>query len=202
MTGPNLRAVVGTACLFVLSNFGPANGFSAGGGLAPGRMTHRRRRVSSLSSTDGGGGSPLLSIDVRVEKPMGIVLEENEEDGAAGVFCLECDGESAAFAAGVRPGDAITSLAGTDVTAFTFNQVMEALGAAESPVALTLERAEQQPERKKAVIQPKRMPSAKKLAKATTSVSFWKDPLMIGSVAFTVLFPLGIYLISSGSKPA
>jgi len=79
---------------------------------------------------------------------------------------------------------------------------MEALGAAESPVALTLERPEQQRERKKAVIQPKRMPSAKKLAKATTSVSFWKDPLMIGSVAFTVLFPLGIYLISSGSKPA
>eukprot|EP00592_Proboscia_alata_P009610 CAMPEP_0194352578 /NCGR_PEP_ID=MMETSP0174-20130528/1012_1 /TAXON_ID=216777 /ORGANISM="Proboscia alata, Strain PI-D3" /LENGTH=204 /DNA_ID=CAMNT_0039120739 /DNA_START=32 /DNA_END=646 /DNA_ORIENTATION=- len=139
-------------------------------------------------------------FDVTVEKPLGIILGENVENEAKGVFCLECEEGSAAFSAGVRPGDVIASVGETDATALAFEDVMSMLGDAESPVMLSLDRAvaieEVKLDKPKAKMSPKRMPSAKKLAKASTSVNFWKDPLMIGSAAFTVLFPLGIYLAS------
>ena len=80
----------------------------------------------------------------------------------------------------------------------------------ESPVAISVEQKEEGEvaegsaaptmERKAAKISPKRMPSAKKLAKASTSANFWKDPVMIGSAAFTFLFPLGIYFASTLGK--
>ena len=75
-------------------------------------------------------------------------------------------------------------------------------------VAISLERKEVDEteaappmiERRAAKIPPKWMPSTKKLVKASTSETLWKDPLMIGSAAFTVLFPLGIYLASKIDK--
>ena len=44
---------------------------------------------------------------------------------------------------------------------------------------------------------PRRLPSTKKLLKASTSASFWKDPVMLSSAVLTVLMPLGIYIASS-----
>eukprot|EP00555_Chaetoceros_dichaeta_P012893 CAMPEP_0198261848 /NCGR_PEP_ID=MMETSP1447-20131203/10488_1 /TAXON_ID=420782 /ORGANISM="Chaetoceros dichaeta, Strain CCMP1751" /LENGTH=126 /DNA_ID=CAMNT_0043949895 /DNA_START=230 /DNA_END=610 /DNA_ORIENTATION=- len=124
---------------------------------------------------------------------------------AMGVFCFECAEDSSGFAAGIRSGDVITEVDGTETSDFTFEQVMGLLQTAESPVAMTLERSEAEETvptitKTPAKIQPKRMPSAKKLAKASTSAALWKDPLMIGSAAFTVLFPLGIYLASKLGK--
>ena len=80
----------------------------------------------------------------------------------------------------------------------------------ESPVAISVEQKEEEEAtdenaapmigRKAAKMSLKQMPLAKKLAKASTSANFWKDPVMIGSAAFTLLFPLGIYFASTLGK--
>jgi len=44
---------------------------------------------------------------------------------------------------------------------------------------------------------PRRLPSAKKLMKASTNKNFWNDPVMIGSAVLTVAMPLGIFAASS-----
>jgi len=185
-----LILVFGALCLSLGVN--PTNGFS----------THIR--MASISSRPY---RTALSekLEVTVEKPLGIVLEENEENMAKGVFCFECGEDSSGFIAGIRSGDVITEVEGTETSDFTFEQVMGLLQNAESPVAMKLDRPEVQEvetttTRAPAKMSPKRMPSAKKLAKASTNVNFWKDPLMIGSAAFTVLFPLGIYLASKMGK--
>jgi len=175
-----------------------ANGFSSI--VSSGRTTFQKRALPCRSLVALSLVDSPQKLEVEVEKPLGIVLEENEEDEAKGVYCLECSEDSAAFAAGVRQGDVITSLAGTDTTELTFEQVMDMMGKADSPVGMSLERVDVIVETKttKAPVKmaPKRMPSAKQLAKASTNVNFWKDPLMIGSAAFTVILPLGIYLAS------
>jgi len=210
-----LKVASVTCCLVIaaLTNSRlAANGFSVQGNKGWCNRATLGKKSAMFSTTSSSSSNELL-IEAMVEKPMGIVLEEIQENEARGVYCLECNEDSSAFVAGIRAGDSISSLAGTDVTSFTFDQVMELLGNSASPVAITVERSaavsivqEEEPEelqtRKKVKLQPKRMPSAKKLAKASTSVAFWKDPLMIGSAAFTVLLPLGIYLASSGSTPA
>jgi len=140
-------------------------------------------------------------IEVNLEKPLGVVLEENKENESEGVFCFECKEESSAYVAGIRQGDVVTSLDGRDATSLSFDQVLDLISSAESPIAITLDRYDVVEKsastvKPKVKMSPKRMPSAKKLAKASTNINFWKDPLMIGSLAFTVLFPLGIYLAS------
>jgi len=189
--------VVGSCYLFLLYAAGVANGFS------PRATTFSKATLPSQQYR-----TALSAIlEVSAEKPLGIVLEENEENMAKGVFCAECAEDSSGFTAGIRNGDVITVVDGTETSDFTFEQVMGLLQQAESPVAISLERKEVDEtevaptiERKAAKISPKRMPSAKKLAKASTSATLWKDPLMIGSAAFTVLFPLGIYLASKIGK--
>ena len=92
----------------------------------------------------------------------------------------------------------ITALAGADATELTFEQVMDAIAVAESPVEFSIQRNEVVVEKKKpkAQMAPRRMPTAKKMVKASTNVKFWQDPVMIGSVAFTVIAPLGVFLAS------
>jgi len=188
--------ILGAACLLLCTNL--AHSFSthvASATFSRGMLSSRPYRTS-LSER----------MEVTVEKPLGIVLEENEENMAQGVFCADCGEDSSGFAAGIRSGDVIMEVDGTETSDFTFEQVMGLLQSAESPVAMTLERKPPgEEEEKKAVrapakISPKRMPSAKKLAKASTSAALWKDPLMIASAAFTVIFPLGIYLASKIGK--
>jgi len=188
--------VAGATCLFLCASI--ANGFSSHVVSTTFRRTTlpSRQHRTVLSET----------LEVNVEKPLGIVLEENEEDMAKGVFCFLCGRETSGFSAGIRTGDVITEVDGTETSEFTFDQVMALLQTAESPVAMTLYRAVPDEtvvptiSKKPAKIQPKRMPSAKKLAKGATSTALWKDPLMIGSAAFTLLFPLGIYLASKLGK--
>eukprot|EP00553_Chaetoceros_curvisetus_P010702 CAMPEP_0204620008 /NCGR_PEP_ID=MMETSP0717-20131115/6175_1 /ASSEMBLY_ACC=CAM_ASM_000666 /TAXON_ID=230516 /ORGANISM="Chaetoceros curvisetus" /LENGTH=213 /DNA_ID=CAMNT_0051634101 /DNA_START=281 /DNA_END=922 /DNA_ORIENTATION=- len=142
-----------------------------------------------------------VSKEFTVEKPMGIILEEREENQASGVYCIidESSEQSAAAISGIRTGDVLASIEGTDVTCSTFDEVMEIFANALSPVELIIQRKEERI-KQKVVIQPKRMPSTKKLMKASTNVNFWKDPLMIGSAIITVALPLGVYLAASGPK--
>ncbi len=142
-----------------------------------------------------------MSKEFLVEKPMGIILEEREENQASGVYCIidESFEQSAAAISGIRTGDVLASIDGADVTSSTFDEVMEIFANALSPVELTIQRKEERM-KQKAVIQPKRMPSTKKLMKASTNVNFWRDPLMIGSAIITVALPLGVYLAASGPK--
>ena len=144
----------------------------------------------------------VVSYECMVEKPAGIILEERKENEASGVFCIidESLDSSNGFLAGIRTGDILAKIDDKDVRSSTFEEVLEQFGNALSPVSVTVERTEKRAVKPKAVVQPKRMPSAKKLVKASTNANFWKDPLMIGSAIFTVALPLGIYLVSSGPK--
>lgn len=154
-------------------------------------------------------------------KPLGIVLESNAEGEAAGVFCAEVPRDSAAYKAGARGGDLVVAIQGADATVMTLEQALAEVAAAAAPVALGLERypdagfvlgeegrgdAERERElqrllagqgssdRSKVRMAPRRLPSARKLARASTNLRFWQDPLMIGSAIFTVAAPLAVLL--------
>mmetsp|Transcript_20675 Transcript_20675/g.23595 ORF Transcript_20675/g.23595 Transcript_20675/m.23595 type:complete len:219 (-) Transcript_20675:165-821(-) len=187
------------------------NGFSPSGGLATIKSNlHHQGFITSSSSllaADVGEDDDGSYLDVTVTKPMGMVLEEiMVEDEPKGVYCMECNEESSAYAAGIRRGDVITMLEGMDVTTSTFEAIMEQLGNAESPVSMSLQQgimmeeeiAADAPkkEKKKVKMNPRKLPTAKKLVRASTNVRFWKDPIMLGSLAFTVLAPLSIYVAS------
>jgi len=168
--------------------------------------------ASSIDSDGGDDDDGGTWLDASVSKPMGLVLEEIlVDDEPKGVYCMECKEDSSAYAAGIRRGDVITTLGDMDVTEASFEEIMGLLGAAESPVVMTLQQgimqdtategnAEADKKKKKSKVpvkmQPRKLPTVKKLMRASTNVRFWKDPLMIGSLAFTVLAPLSIYVAS------
>lgn len=142
-------------------------------------------------------------------RPMGLVLQENVENEARGVYILECPEDSLAYAAGAREGDVVASIGDTEVISSTFDDVMEKLAQSDLPANLKLYReipasevmeAQASPEKKTVKMAPRRMPSAKKIMRASTNAKFWQDPMMMASAALTVAMPLGIYLLSTGSK--
>lgn len=191
------KSILFKTCCYLFALFGHAGAFSVSKGMPRSHFSVLSLSDDALSTQET---TTMRSIDVTVlDKPLGILLSENVENEAKGVYCLECIENSAAFVAGVREGDVIASIAEADVTSYTFDEAMGVLQDCETPLLMTVYRslAEESIGEKKAVkMAPRRMPSAKKLAKASTSVSFWKDPLMIGSAAITVLLPLGIFVAS------
>ena len=128
-------------------------------------------------------------------------------------------------AAGVRTGDVITAVSGKDTTALTFDEVMGVLQEELSPVTLSLERMEEdaavavvneeggevdlvadlmarrEAKKEKEKLQPKKMPSAKKLVKTATNKNVWmRDPIYLSSAVFAVGLPLLLLIASSGSN--
>lgn len=80
----------------------------------------------------------LGDFSVELSKPLGIVLEEIESGkGGLRVDSL-VSGGNAAVTKSVSPGDLLLQVGETDVSSADFESVMDLLGAAESPVALTL----------------------------------------------------------------
>jgi ferredoxin len=85
------------------------------------------------------------AVDVTLEKPLGLVLEENTADGADGLYVAEItDSGSACKNADVMALQLgvslqLQSVDGVDVTALGFDDVMELIGDAASPVRLTFE---------------------------------------------------------------
>ena len=85
------------------------------------------------------------AVDVTLEKPLGLVLEENTADANDGLYVADIlDSGSACKNADVMALQLGVSLqlkevAGVDVTALGFDDVMELIGDAASPVRLTFE---------------------------------------------------------------
>mmetsp|Transcript_45624 Transcript_45624/g.51699 ORF Transcript_45624/g.51699 Transcript_45624/m.51699 type:complete len:303 (+) Transcript_45624:88-996(+) len=148
--------------------------------------------------------SLLFDLDTT---PFGITLEEIE---SGGVYCVDCDVDGAAYAAGVRDGDVIAALNGKEeIRSATLEGAMTLLGAETAgggfPISIKVYRpmnddVQQGKSRETTIVKmaPRRLPSAKKLVMASTNAKFWQDPLMIGSAVLTVAMPLGIYIASKG----
>jgi len=99
---------------------------------------HRNVHVTKLwSSTDTAN---LLSV--QLEKPLGMILEEVEEGAAAGVKVEELgEGGSAILSeyASQLVGLKIAKVMGVDVTSVTFDEVMEKIIDAPSPISIDFE---------------------------------------------------------------
>lgn len=94
--------------------------------------------LMSSSSTDATTTSPTTSLSL--EKPLGVILEENEEGVAAGVFVKEVgDGGSAAAHAETILGCKLFKVQGADVTQASFDDVMDAIIGAPDVVELEFE---------------------------------------------------------------
>lgn len=96
------------------------------------------RRASFL----GASASPAAPVAVRLTKPLGLILEEHEEGGAAGTYVLEVGEGGSARAHPTYGGDALAnqsllSVDGADVSRLTFDDVMATIIAAGDEVALT-----------------------------------------------------------------
>jgi len=77
------------------------------------------------------------TLRLSLEKPLGMILEENEEGQAAGVFVKDFAEEGSALAYKAQIAGATLSKVGTtDVTAQDFDSIMELIVAAESTVDL------------------------------------------------------------------
>jgi len=84
-------------------------------------------------------------IELDVLKPLGLVLEE-EEEGGAGVVVADCvEGGNAWRSGKVLRGDKILALSDTDVSAASFDDVMAKMGTFASSVRLRLGRSVQVP---------------------------------------------------------
>lgn len=143
----------------------------------------------------------LLSMSMVVRtKPLGVVVEEL--GGGSGVFAAEVDPAGAAYEAGIRDGDILASLDGDGaVREASLDEALALLAAVPAPfrvdVYREMEEGASQSGGSTVKMAPRRLPSTKKLIKASTNANFWQDPLMMGSAVLTVAMPLGIYLASS-----
>lgn len=94
------------------------------------------RLSTSLSAT----------LEVQLEKPLGMILEEIEEGAPKGVFVKELAESGSAFASQYKNqlvGSKILSVSGSDMTALTFDQAMEAIIEAPSPLVIEFEIEEE-----------------------------------------------------------
>jgi len=200
-------AAVATAALMFLARSSSA--FSAS--LRP---ALRRPPARLRSSSDGVNGvlevvaeeemTTLLSLSLVVRsKPLGVVVEELR--GGKGVYAAEVDPAGAAHEAGMRDGDVLASLDGDgDVLEADLDGALALLAAAPVPLRVEVYREMEEGAAGKGgagsatvKMAPRRLPSTKKLVRASTNANFWKDPLMMGSAVLTIAMPLGIYLASS-----
>lgn len=100
-------------------------------------LVGRRTTLSRLgAATDTAADVLRLSLT----KPLGVILEENEEGSAAGVFVQDVGdaGSAAAYAEEIM-GCKLLTVQGTDVTAWTFDDVMDAIINAPDTVDLELQ---------------------------------------------------------------
>ena len=103
------------------------------------------RSAASLFSATTTTSDDVLSLSL--PKPLGVVLEENVEGSAAGVFVSQVgDAGSAAAHAKDILGCKLLTVMGTDVTTASFDDVMEAIIGAPDIVELAFEAKEQKVE--------------------------------------------------------
>ena len=74
---------------------------------------------------------------VELEKPLGMLLEENDSTGS-GVFVKEILEDGSAQSSRIAPGDVLLRVNDEDVSSFDFDAVMDTFVSAPSPIQLTL----------------------------------------------------------------
>lgn len=126
-----------SAALFLLAAvFQPTNAF------APRSILKSTTCLSSsTTSPDDNITAQKKILSLSLEKPLGMILEEVEEGAPQGVFVLELAEDGSAAAApekDVIVGSALVKVMGEDVTILGFDDVMEKIINAPSPVDLEL----------------------------------------------------------------
>ncbi|KAK7231954.1 hypothetical protein SO694_00083127 [Aureococcus anophagefferens] len=111
------------------------------GARAAAQESDESRDAAGLGDQDLVVAALHAAVDVTLEKPLGLVLEENTPDGADGLYVADImDSGSACKNADVRVSLQLQSVDGVDVTALGFDDAMELIGdAGASPVRLTFE---------------------------------------------------------------
>lgn len=98
--------------------------------------------TDSDAASGGAAGLVESKVQVRLQKPLGIVLEELQS-GGAGVEVGELLEGGAAFESGeIKEGDVLMRVGRADVSKLDFDQVMEKLQAADDVVELTFARTD------------------------------------------------------------
>ena len=80
--------------------------------------------------------TPIHAVDVTPEKPLGLGLEENVVDAAEGLYVAEIGAGSASACPDIKPNDRLDAVNGVDTTAMGFDDVMDLIVDAPSPVRL------------------------------------------------------------------
>ena len=78
----------------------------------------------------------LHAVDVSLEKPLGLVLEENVRDAPEGLYVAEIDSDGSASASDIKVDDRLDAVNGVDTTSMGFDDVMDLIVDAPSPVRL------------------------------------------------------------------
>ncbi len=79
----------------------------------------------------------LHAVDVSLEKPLGLVLEENVRDAPEGLYVAEIGADGSASAcADIKVEDRLDAVNGVDTTSMGFDDVMDLIVDAPSPVRL------------------------------------------------------------------
>ena len=78
----------------------------------------------------------LHAVDVSLEKPLGLVLEENVRDAPEGLYVAEIDAEGSAIASDIKVEDRLDAVNGVDTTSMGFDDIMDLIVDAPSPVQL------------------------------------------------------------------
>jgi len=79
----------------------------------------------------------LRAVDVSLEKPLGMVLEENVRDAPEGLYVAEIDADGSASAcADIKVEDRLDAVNGVDTTSMGFDDIMDLIVDAPSPVQL------------------------------------------------------------------
>ena len=78
----------------------------------------------------------LHAVDVSLDKPLGIVLEENVRDAPEGLYVAEIDSDGSASASDIKVDDRLDAVNGVDTTSMGFDDIMDLIVDAPSPVRL------------------------------------------------------------------
>ncbi|KAG7351010.1 ferredoxin [Nitzschia inconspicua] len=100
-------------------------------------LRHTAADATSIDeTTTATSNNSINRLQLTLEKPLGMILEEVQEGQAQGVYVLELAEEGSAAGNDQLIGLTLATVNGQDVTNLNFDAVMERLVEAPSPVAL------------------------------------------------------------------